>query len=426
VLRILTTARRGSRAAVAAAIAIGGIGALGGCSWLHFGTQDETYDYRKATPRQQPLEVPPDLSQLPKDDRYSLPAGSGAAAKAPAATAQAAAAPNAGAAGGPAPAAVGTPSAVAGGYVAPATAGARIVREGNLRYLAVDASPELAYAMVKDLWAGMGLKIVTDEPQLGILETAWTDYRPDVSEDLVRTGLRKLLGSFDSSGQQNKYRARIERTAQNTSEITISHRGLAEVYTSPMKDTTKWQYRPSDPELEAEMLHRLALRFATVQPLQVAVAPGPGAAPAAAAATAPAPSVTASVAATAAAPAARAHKVTAGGVETLQVEDTVDRTWRQVGIALDRGGFTVVERRRDKNLFSVRYLDPDYEASEREKRGWWDRLFNSDAKVPEQQFLIVVSANGPTTAVEVQDKDGHPDNGATARHILDQLLEQLR
>jgi len=431
---ILTFARRSGLAAITFVLFLGPT--LSGCSWLHFGSDEEAYDYRKAKPRQEPLEVPPDLSQLPKDDRYALPTASAAAAKANAANTSAAnasaantsaanaSAANASAANAPAPAAAteaagtGAPLQVApaGVNVAPTVAGARIVRDGNQRWLAVDLSPEIAYTTIKDLWTSLGYKIAVDEPRLGVLETDWSETHPVIEQDALRNVLHKVFGSYDANGERNKYRARIERTEKNTAEITISHRAMEEVFTSPLHETTKWQAVPPRPELEAEMLQRVALRFASAAPLQVAVAPSSSAVAPASPASVPETSVSDS----------RVHKVTVGGMVTLQVEDSLDRTWRRVGIALDRGGFTVEERIRDKTTYAVRYLDPEYEAKEREKKSWWDRIFNADSKIPEQQFRIVMSANGPTTAVEVQDPDGKPDAGTTAVRILDQIMEQLR
>ena len=406
-----TIARRASLAAMTFVLFVGA--SLSGCSWLHFGSDEEAYDYRKAKPRQEPLEVPPDLSQLPKDDRYALPTASGAAkANAASASASAVAATE--------PTGAGTSSQVApaGASVAPTVAGARIVRDGNQRWLAVDLSPEVAYVTIKDLWTSLGYKIAVDEPRLGVLETDWAESHPMIEQDSLRNVLHRVFGAYDSNGERNKYRARIDRTEKNTTEITISHRAMEEIFTSPMRETTKWQAVPPRPELEAEMLQRVALRFASAAPLQVAVAPSSSVAAASATAPASVPETTV--------PDSRVHKVTVDGLVTLQVEDSLDRTWRRVGIALDRGGFTVEERIRDKNTYAVRYLDPDYEAREREKKGWWDRIFNADAKIPEQQFRIVMSTNGPTTAVEVQDRDGKPDAGTTAVRILDQIMEQLR
>ena len=411
---IFTLARRGSWAATVFVLLIGA--PLSGCSWLHFGSDEEAYDYRKAKPRQEPLEVPPDLSQLPKDDRYALPSAS-AAAKASAANAPAPPATATEASG----AAAAPQAAPAGASVAPTVAGARIVRDGNQRWLSVDLSPEVAYTTIKDLWTSLGYKIAVDEPRLGVLETDWAESHPMIEQDSLRNALHRVFGSYDANGERNKYRARIDRTEKNTSEITISHRAMEEVFTSPMRETTKWQAVPPRPELEAEMLQRVALRFASAAPLQVAVASSSNVA----SASVVGPSSAASVPETTVQD-SRVHKVPVGGVVTLQVEDSLDRTWRRVGIALDRGGFTVEERIRDKSTYAVRYLDPEYEAKEREKKSWWDRIFNADAKIPEQQFRIVMNANGPTTAIEVQDRDGKPDAGTTAVRILDQIMEQLR
>jgi len=396
-------------------LALCGFTLLGACSWLHIG-DSEVYDYRKTQVRQQPLEVPPDLSQLPKDERYAVPSATAAAA---------AAKPAAGSS------AVVTSVAPAGLVVAPAPTGARIVRVGNQRWLAIDASPEVAYATVRDLWVSLGLSIEVDEPLVGVLETAWTDKKLNAESEEKKSALNTVLRLFrPSSGQRDRYRARIERTATNTAEVTITHRGQEEVWADSHQDTTKWASRPSDPELEADMLQRLSLRFAAVQPLRVAVAPAPAApepaavAPAPVAAAAPVAAVApAAAVATVASP--KVHKVSTGGIVTLQAEDTPEHTWRRVGAALDHLGFTVETRNREKSQYAVRYLDPDYEVREKEKKSWWDKLVNADAKIPEQQFLIVVVARGALSEVQVQDMEGHPDAGATAAHILDQLLEQL-
>jgi len=437
VLGKLRSAQRGRLAAMMFAIFTAAT--LSGCSswsWLHFGSDDEAYDYRKAKPQQQPLEVPPDLSQLPKDDRYSLPTTGNAAAK-PAA----AGAAKPGESGAAAPSTVAsteppnvtTPSTVApaGVVVAPAVVDARIVRDGQQSWLEVDATPEVTYTTIKDLWVNMGFKIATDEPTFGVLATDWSVERPKIDQGALRNALEKFLGSGYTNGERIKYKALIERTSKNTSVVTISQRGMEEVFVSPLRDQTKWQWVPPRPELEAEMLQRIAVRFST-PPLQVAVAPSVNAAaPASKPSATDAGSQGATVALAAPTPTpaapseARVHKVTVGGVVTLQVEDSVDRTWRRVGIALDRSGFTIEERNRDKSSYGVRYLDPEYEASEREKRSWFDKLFKSDAPIPEQQFRIVMSANGTTTTVEIQDHDGKPDTSKTAMHILDQLMEQL-
>ena len=122
----------------------------------------------------------------------------------------------------------------------------------------------------------------------GVLETNWAENRAKLPQDIIRRTLGKVLDSVYSTNEQDKFRARIERTAQGTSEIYISHRGMEEVYTTSAQDATKWQPRASDPELEAEMLQRLLVRFeAPAQRTATAAAPASGTSAAAAGAAAP-------------------------------------------------------------------------------------------------------------------------------------------
>ncbi len=56
------------------------------------------------------------------------------------------------------------------------------------------------------------------------------------------------------------------------------------------------------------------------------------------------------------------------GDELLEVFEPFDRAWRRVGLALDRVGFTVEDRDRQKGLYFVRYADPEAEMAEQEGR----------------------------------------------------------
>lgn len=395
---------------------------LGGCSWLHFGENPETYDYRKVQVRSLPLEVPPDLSQLPKDEQFALPASNASKPATPATQAPAAANAAAPVVNG----AVVALTAPAGVAVVPVASNARILRNGSERWLNVTVSPELAYSTLRDLWVSQGFKIAKDEPALGLLETEWAETKVAVNEDGLRNALHRVLGAFDSGSERNRYRAQFERNADGSTDIMITQRGMIEVFQGSNGDTSKWQLTPANSDLELEQLKRLKQRLAP----QAAVAP---------VAVASVTSTTTAVAATPsepapAAPAAtevstateQAHKVSADGVLTVQLEDTLERAWRRVGVALDRQGFTVEDRLRAKHAYNVRYLDPEYEAAEHEKRSWWNRVFNSEAPVAEQQFHITLVSKGNVVVVQVLDKDDHIDRSSTARHIIDQLYEQLR
>ena len=114
----------------------------------------------------------------------------------------------------------------------------------------------------------------------------------------------------------------------------------------------------------------------------------------------------------------------------IRIDEGFDRVWRLVGLALDRGGFTVVDLDRSSGLFLVRYIDP--EAAEPEKRGFLRRLaFWSSAKAGESapgdvEFRIVVERGaGPPTRVVVHDEAGGRDASESAGRILGVLAEHL-
>lgn len=379
-----------SRGAFAVTLAVA---ALAGCSSL--GISTDKVDYRTVQ-EQRPLELPPDLAPLPANDRFTVPGVTTASAARQGAASRPQAEGNA-------------------GVVAPANPVAQIERSGSQRWLAVNMPPEQAYAVVREFWPSVGMQLERDDPALGIVETGWAENRAKLPQDIIRRTIGRVFDGLYSTGEQDKYRARIERTAKNTSEIFISHRGMIEVYTSTAKDQTRWQPRPADPELEAEMLQRLMLRFA----------------PAVATATVPASRATpaAAVAGAAGGQLVRIVPGTDGRLARLEVDEPFDRAWRRVGLGLDRGGFTVEDRDRTNGVYFVRYLDPEYEAKQREKQGIFSKILGRDAAVEAQQFRVQVgaaAAGSSGSSVTVLTKDGKPEFSSTSDKILRQLNDQMR
>ncbi|MFN9805514.1 MAG: outer membrane protein assembly factor BamC [Betaproteobacteria bacterium] len=376
---------------------------LGGCSSL--GISSDKVDYRSVQ-AQRPLELPPDLAPLPGNDRFTVPGVTTASATQQATVAR--------------PQAAGSAA-----VVAPGNTVAQIERAGNQRWLAVNVPPEQAYAVVREFWPSVGLQLERDDPALGIVETVWAENRAKLPQDIIRRTLGRVFDSAYSTGEQDKFRTRIERTAKNTSEIFISHRGMIEVYTSTAKDQTRWQPRPADSELEAEMMQRLMLRFAPAA--ATTTASTPAAAPAATAAGAK-PASTAAVTA-AGAQLVRMVPGADGRLARLEVDEPFDRAWRRVGLGLDRGGFTVEDRDRTNGVYFVRYLDPEYEAKQREKQGIFSKMLGLDSKVEAQQFRVQVgaaAAGGSGSTVTVLTKEGKPELSGTSDKILRQLNDQMR
>jgi outer membrane protein assembly factor BamC len=390
-------------------LTVGSVTLLAGCSWTGSLFTSDKVAYETAQQSTRPLEVPPDLSQLPRDERFVVPDRPQTVT----ASGQAARPAPAGASGGP-----------SSSGVVPAGVVAKLERQGSQRWLAVSLPPERVWPVLVDFWPTVGLKIEKSDPAAGVLETAWAENRAKLPQDIIRKTLGRVLDSVYSTGEMDKYRARVERTPQGTSEVYVSHRGMIEVYTTAAQDQTKWQPRPSDPELEAEILQRLLVKFdasAAAPTTTAAPATAPGAARTAAAA----PSRPTE--APAAPQGARVVKGPDGRGEWLEIDEAFDRAWRRVGLALDRGSFTVEDRDRGKGTYFVRYLDPDYEAKLKSEQGIFSKIFSREKPLQAPQYRVVLTTKGEAaTVVTVETAEGKPERSPTGDRILGLLNEQLR
>jgi len=357
---------------------------------------DSGVDYKKAGTLP-PLEVPPDLTAPARDNRYAVPE-SGRSATLSGYQAERR----------------DQPARAAGSNVLPEVERMRIERAGTQRWLVVQGEPpEKLWPLIKDFWQESGFLIKMENSQAGVMETDWAETRPKVPEGTVREFLGKIFEPLYSTSERDKYRTRLDRAPDGGTEIYISHRGMQELYTTrePTSSTpgqTAWQPRPPDPELEAEFLRRLMVRLGARDEKAKELA-------------------------AVAAPQQRADIVKANdGTERLQVHEPFDRAWRRVGLALDRVGFTVEDRDRQKGLYFVRYADPEAEMGEKDKgifgtiAGW----FSSDSKVKAAQYRVqVTQESGGATAgsqVYVLNKDGKAESSKTSQRILALLHEQLK
>jgi len=360
---------------------------LAGCSVL---PESRKIEYKSAS-KAPTLDVPPDLSQIARDDRYLVPdaAGKGTA------TFSAYSADR-------------TPLAQAqNSVVLPQVDKVRVERSGNQRWLVVAAPADKLWDTVKDFWQETGFIISIERPEAGVMETDWAENRAKIGDDMVRNALGHLLDSLYSTGERDKFRTRFEPGATpGTTDIFVSHRSMEEVYTSTAKEDTRWQPRAADPELEAEMLRRLMVRLGSEEKRAEA-----------------------SVASAKAEPRAKLAK-SDDGAGTLEVLERFDRAWRRVGLALDRVGFTVEDRDRSRGLYFVRYVDPELDNRSKKDDGFLSKLaFWKSTEPPASskvQYRIYVSDAGEQSTVKVLTNEGGTDKSETAKKILGLLLQQLQ
>ena len=357
--------------------------ALAACSSSEGLLSGDKVDYRSQANKTAPLEVPPDLSQLTRDSRYQPQGG----------TVSASALQN------PLPP---TAAASAVPTVAPLSVGdLRIERSGDERWLVTPMSPEQLWPQLKAFWTERGFNIVVENAQAGVMETDWAENRAKLPQDILRTTLGRLVDTLYSTGERDKFRMRVERTATG-SEIYISHRGLQEVYVSVQQDQTMWTNRPTDRQLEAQFLSMLMVKLgAKPEEASRVVAAAPPAAP------------------------ARARLII-GQPAALRVDESFERAWRRVGQALDRSGFTVEDRDRSAGTYFVRYVSSD--KTPKEERGFFSRLFSKDdaAGTAATRYRIALKGEGEATTVSVLDAQGAPERTEVGQRIVTLLVQDLK
>lgn len=372
--------------------ALGLAALLAGCSSI-----DGLFSGDKAdttVPVARPLDVPPDLSQLARDNRYTLQGGVVSAAAAAS-----------GATAGPGVQAVaGAPS-----VALQQLGGVQLERDGNQRWLDVPMSPEQLWPLLQSFWQSQGFTIAKEDATAGVMETEWHEDRTKLPNDIIRNTIGRVLGSLYDTGLRDRFRTRIERTAKG-SEVYITHYGLEQVYTDQRKTDTTWRARPSDPQLEAVYLSRLMERLgAKAEAAKAAVAAG--------AASAPAAGVIEQ--------ASHARLIAGSKAAEFEIDEGFDRAWRLVGLALDRSGFTVEDRDRSAGLYYVRYIDP--KLAGQEEPGFFARLFSSKKEpTGPLRYRLALKASGAKTTVSVQTGDGAPTGDDNARRIAQQLVNDLR
>lgn len=336
---------------------------MAGCSYL---TQhDRRVEYKTAKPTSS-LELPPDLSATIEDELKIPGAKSQSTTTAP--VAQKTSAP-----------------------VLEKTNNIKVLRDGNKRWLQIaDQTPEQAWIKVRNFWIDSGFTLKKDNAQTAVLETEWNENRGDIPQDVVRRTLGKVLDFLWQGSTRDKFRTRLERV-ENGTEVFLTHRGAEEV---SQGDSFVWQSRPSDPELEAEMLQRLMIYLGE----------------------------TPEKATTQLTTAATSKQARAGLHEnSLLINEEFPLAWRSVGLAIDKSGINIEDRNRTSGLYYIKFVASELK---HEKKGWLEFLWSGE-EVPPQELQIRLTEIVPTQCqVDVLEKDGKPSKLSPQINKL--LLEHLK
>ncbi len=355
---------------------------LSGCNSLGLGSK--RIDYQNGATQVPTLELPPDLSAPDNNDQFKVASGDSVATYS--AFNRTSVANNA-----------------QNSAVLPVAKGVRLEREGAQRWLVVDDQPENVWSVVRSFWQGIGLSIKKEDKAAGLMETDWSENRASIPDSPIRSVIGKVFSNLYSSGQRDQYRVRLERSKDDKStEIYIVHRGLVEVLSGD-KTLSKWEPRPEDPDLEAEMLQRMMVAFGRTQvEAEQALAD-----------------------AAAGVPAAKAEKALgaaklqsdASGEKIIIISDPFDRSWRRVGLAIDSAELTIDDKDRTAGLYLLKQV-------KQESSGWWDKLkFWKGSVDTKARYRVTVKDNGESCEVSVTNQDGKIDDAS--KQMLEAIFKNI-
>ncbi len=384
---------------------------ISGCKTFNFFPETKTVDYKSAG-KLPPLDIPPDLVQPVIDERYSIPELMG-----PTSTTYSAYSGERGMqqkGGGSA-------------FLPSSIQNVHIERAGTQRWLVVPQPPEAIWPVIKEFWQELGFLIKIEVPEAGIMETDWAENRAKIPQDILRTLFSTFLDSIYSTAERDKFRTRLERNESGDTEIYISHRGMIEVIEGGNLNRSVWQPRPADPDLESEMLSRLMIRFGVEEhkaKLELASGRSTG------------------------------QDRAFINQDALNVNEAFDRSWRRVGLALDRIGFTVEDRNREEGIYYVRYVSPESDSKKQgddegllTKLRFWKGNNEKDSKPKAEKegvlsnimfwrekdgaraakYRIYVHSTGMNTSkITLLNDDGTAVSATTSNRILQLLHEQLK
>jgi outer membrane protein assembly factor BamC len=379
------------------ALVVAALTALTACSTsLNSLLPDRRPDYRKST-LSQPLEIPPDLTASTIDDTLVVPELNPAGS----ATLSAYASERGGK----------QRQAAKAEAVLPLQTGMSLEQSGTQRWIAVTAPPDQVWPKVREFWTSNGFALKREDPTIGIMETDWMENRADIPQDGIRAVLKKYLDIMYSAPTRDRFRVRLERSAEGKStDVFLTHSGVEEVAvggaTASASNAFIWQRRPADPELEAEMLNRLMVylgaseRRTQAQQAQLGAA-GP-----------------------------KARLVDQGGESQLLINDDYARAWRLVGLALDGNNYAVEEQNRGQGLYVVEYRDPEKENQKPGDESWFGKLAfwrsKSNAPPPGTRYRVRLAGQNRQTVVVVRDSGDQPDQSAGARQVLEALQRTIK
>ncbi|HBD36957.1 MAG TPA: hypothetical protein DC084_25575, partial [Cupriavidus sp.] len=143
---------------------------IAGCSSINEAMQPDKIDYKSQGKKTASLDIPPDLTKLEGDRRYTVPDAAGTSTLSNYSQANK------------------TREASPTDNVLPSTDGIRMERDGNQRWLVINNGmpPDKLWESLRGFWQENGFLLTQDSPETGIMETDWAENRAKIPQDIIR------------------------------------------------------------------------------------------------------------------------------------------------------------------------------------------------------------------------------------------------
>lgn len=270
----------------------------------------------------------------------------------------------------------------------------QVERDGELRWLVIQESPEEVWTQARDFWIKNGFSLAYEDAKQGIMDTDWRPLKAAPGGGHTSAAAVHDEGTLRA---KDTFRVRLEHFAdEGGTELFLSERSIGQ---APGGGGNRWVALPADPAREAEMLQKLVnyltgsrdkvQKLFEVRPRQSF--------------------------------ARRIERNDHG--PALIVDKSSEMAWRHVGQAIDRLGYTVVAHDRSSHKFVIR-LAPRPEAGENKNTAVPASGRRPRGKSQEYSVNLAPEKKESATIVTISTESGGSERGA-ARKILDDIYGML-
>jgi len=298
--------------------------------------------------------------------------------------------------------------------ITPKFDGIRMISYAGDSWLEIDNDVEHVWPRVKMFFEREGIKVVDERPLLGYMETEWTvKMSPD------KSFLDSLFQRFEPD-QKHKFRVRLARIdGAAKTRMHIAHQQIERVMTGEFNEDVTWVTRPSDIEVEREMLSRMALFAGLDQQQGLALLENYR-------------------------PYTSLVRLDKEDTTSLTMSGSMDFVWRRSMRALDR--MRMKEIREDRSASTIYFvvdeiqdedlaISEDDEEDELAESSWLMRLFTGDDEPGELsgQYRLELTKLEGRVRIDVRDEnatvntddDGSVYSSARVEQIRDALVRHL-